>query len=385
MSNNNNFYNGLTVRPLSKLITMELMDLYNAYLYSRRHNRRSSDMVRFERNLYGGLYSLCEEINNREYRPVSNYAFIHYRNKAREVFAAEAEMKIIQAYVMLRLNPIVESELTNCTFNNRVGKGTHAAISKVMCDMNEEMMLSDDVWVIKWDLKGYFPNINQDIAYKKAIALLDKYDREDKDDLTYLIGIIVYCNPQFNSKKVSQLWEWNAIDRYKSLFSKEHGTGAAIGFLFWQIMSNYYLNDIDQYIIENICPRYTRFVDDCICATNDKERMLQHLPTIRELYANVDVAMHPHKFYCQQASKGVEFLGYHVHHDRLHLNRKIVARAITNAHNRERNLQHTLCGLNSYAGMLKASADRANLHRFFNAIADKRVRVDSINKKIVLV
>lgn len=382
MSNNNNFYNELTALPVTKLEIMEIEELHKAYILSRKHNRRSSDQVRFERNLYGNLLALCDAINRREYRPVSNYAFIHYRNKAREVFAAEVEMKIIQAYIIMRLGNMIEDELTPCTFNNRNGMGTYAAINKVMCDMNEESMVSDDVWVIKWDLKGYFPNINQDISYNKIMAILDRYKGDDKEDLQYLIMQTVYCNPQFNSKRVSQLWEWNYIAPYKSLFSKRHGIGAAIGFLFWQIMSNLYLNDIDKYITENICEQYTRFVDDCVCVTDDKEKVLQFFQDLRTMYGTIGVTMHPHKFYCQQVSKGLEFLGYHLHKDRLHLNRKIYVRANNLISKRIPNLQHALCALNSYAGMMKMANDKPLLMKYFSTIHDKRLKIDYINLKI---
>lgn len=81
-------------------------------------------------------------------------------------------------------------------------------------------------------------------------------------------------------------------------------------------------------------------------------------------------------------SKGLEFLGYHLHKDRAHLNRKIYVRAHNLSDRHISNLQHALCAFNSYAGMMKMAHDRPLLMKYFSIIHDKRLKIDYINLKI---
>ena len=51
---------------------MDLESLYTAYKASRKHNRRSEDMVAFEVDLYANLCQLRDQIDTRSYVPLHN-------------------------------------------------------------------------------------------------------------------------------------------------------------------------------------------------------------------------------------------------------------------------------------------------------------------------
>lgn len=184
----------LRARPVTKSKIMEIEELYGAYRVCRKHNRRSRDMALFEMSLYGRLVSLCDAVNSRTYTPSANYTFIHYRPKPREVFAAEPELKILMCYVDMRINRLVDKNLIPRVFNNRVGKGTHAAVNQVIEDIYEcsKGFTNNDCWIIKYDLKGYFPNLNQDRAYSLVSELITKeLPESEADEMLYLVDAIV--------------------------------------------------------------------------------------------------------------------------------------------------------------------------------------------------
>lgn len=376
----NNFYNGLTVVPVTKLRTMELYELYKSYKKSRKGKRRSADQVQFELNQFSRIGALCDELNRQVYAPTSNYTFIHRRHSSREVWACEVELKIIQTMLDGKLRPLVEARLSDRTFNNRVGKGTHAAINRVVEDMTE---VSDgytsDAWIIKIDLKGCFPNINQDIAWRLTADLIKKSECDNKDELLYWARIANYVNPQFNAHRRSPLHRWNdEIPRYKSLYSKPFGTGAAIGFLYWQVIVNYYLNDIDWWVINNITPYYTRFVDDMVLVVKNKSSLLM-FPLLRERLGEIGMELHPMKFYCQHCTKGLEFLGYHVKPRAIHLNRRILKRAF---HLPKCGKTKLVSRVNSYMGMIKCSSDDELRKKLLDSIGRKDIEKDYVNYKV---
>lgn len=353
---------------------MELYELYKTYKESRRGKRRSADQISFELNQFERLGALCDSINSRSYTPSSNYSFIHRRPKPREVWACNMEHKIIQTYLCDKIKPYIEEKLTNRTFNNRIGYGTHAAINQVLKDMYEVSQgYTNDCWVIKLDLKGYFPNIIQDIAWGKIEGVLDD------EQIYYLAQIVNYDNPQYHSYKQSSIDEWKDIAPYKSLYNKPFGIGGAIGYLYWQLMSNLYLAEIDKWIIDNISPYYVRFVDDMVIITNNKESALVQIPQLRQILSDIGVELHPYKFYCQYYTKGLEFLGYHIKPDRLHLNRKIVERAYRKAKLSHR--KNYECIMNSYLGMMKTSSDNYIAKGLLDIISSKYMK-DYTNMKI---
>lgn len=331
-------------------------------------------MSLFEMNLYGRLYALCEAINSRTYTPTANYAFIHYRPKPREVFAAEPELKIIMTYLDMRINRLIDRKLTDRAFNNRVGKGTHAAVNQVMEDIYEcSEGFAKPCWVIKLDIMGYFPHMNQDRSFALVRDVIENdYEGDDKDELLYLAQIACYCNPQERCDKRSKPTEWEAIAPYKSLFRKPFGTGGAIGFVYWQVASNHYLADEDRWIIENMTPRYVRYVDDMTLVTDNKNYVLSRIPELRERLARIGVRLHPTKFSCQWAAKGLEFLGYHIKRNAVHVNRKIVHRAMIKAGRHHR--IHYMETINSYLGILKSGSDRKALEDVMNRVPDKYIK-----------
>ena len=219
--------------------------------------------------------------------------------------------------------------MTNRTFNNRIGFGPDAAINQVIEDVyNASCGFTRDCWIIKYDLSGYFPHAIRQIAYEQLTDVVRRnYHEDDKDDLLYLIRQAVLSDPLARCERRSPKSKWQLIPPDKSIFNMEPGIGASIGRLIWQNGMNYYLNDLDHWAVDEMKLLYTRFVDDAVIVTPNKEAVLSLFPEIRRRLAEKGCRMHPHKFVCQHWSKGFEFVGRHVKVDRVYVNNRILFRA----------------------------------------------------------
>ena len=365
--NNNDMYNLLWVLPVSNydksqkqktdMTMIELQDIIDAYLVARSNKRRTADQTDFELHWESNCVRLYHQIVYRCLRPTA-YAFVTLSPRPREVFASDMATRVLHHYIDIRLRPLLEKRLSPHTFNNRIGMGQKACQNAVISDIYE---MSDgfarDAYIIKVDLKGCFPNIRQDIAYSQLRKVIEEdYHGRDKDELLYLLQVCVFSYPTEHCERLAPE-RWSLIPPEKSLFTKPPGTGAAIGFLIWQVAVNWYFHDIDEWLssIEGI--RFERFVDDIYIVTRNKSMTLALLPELRRRLALLGAELNERKFYCQHYTKGVECLGAHIKLDRIYTNRRIVQRGIRKARSfrkaSERSIDEVLSSLNSYIGFCK--------------------------------
>lgn len=334
-------------------------DLLAAYKRTRKNKRRSEDSVIFEMHWERNLRRLRKDIESRNLQS-SAYTFVRWDPRPREIFACDMARRVAHHYIDIRLRPLIEAELTDRTYNNREGFGPDAAANALISDIYEMSRgFTRDAWIIKWDIRGYFPNARQDVVYKQLSELaMRNYQGEDKDILLYLIMVSVFSYPTHHCYRKSPLWKWGLIPPDKSLFTKPDGIGGAIGHLIWQNAMNYYLNDLDHWLRYDLRLAYGRFVDDSWAVVQNKEAFLTLMPEIRRRMAEVGCTLHPQKFYCQHYTKGVEFLGNHIKLDRVYINSRIVRRAFRAIQNynkcvRVEKLDGFVSSINSYLGFCK--------------------------------
>ena len=362
-------------------------EFLETYYETRKNKRRSKDSVEFEMHFERNILRLVQELTDHTYTP-SSYTFIVDHPRPREVFACDMSLRLIDHYLDARLRWPLESELTDRTFNNRIGYGGIEAINTLISDIYDVTRgFAKDAWIIKMDLKGYFPNADQGIVYGQLISLVERlYHGDDIDLVKYLIMISVFSNPTKDCRRVSPLWAWDDYPKEKSLFTKPDGIGGVIGRLLWQICMNYYINDIDHYVVDDCGLHYCRFVDDIAIVTDDKEACLALIPTIRQMLADKGCTLHPKKFYCQHYTKGVEFIGATIKRDRVYVNRRTVRNAFDhlrefNRHPRVRNLEGFMCSMNSYLGIFKGRNAHRITQRFIASVDSRWWRWCHYNKE----
>jgi len=366
---------------------MGIENFIEAYYTTRQNKRRSADSVEFELHWERNLMRLKKQLEDHTFAP-SAYTFIAPRPRPREVFACEMALRIVHHYIDMRIRPLLESEMTERTFNNRIGYGGIEALNCVISDIYDVSCgFTKDAWIIKMDLKGYFPNASQDIVFRQLSELVERrYEGEDKDLLQFMIMRSVFSYPTRHCYRKSALEKWKDIPDSKSLFKKPDGIGGAIGHLIWQNAMNYYLNDVDHYIIDDCGLHYVRFVDDMVIVTDNKESTLALIQEIRKQLAALGCELHDKKFYCQHYTKGVDFIGTHIKLDRVYVNSRNIRNMRESIHQFNRcvsvkKLETFLASMNSYLGILKGRNAYGIMRNLLKEVSPKWMKYCHFNEE----
>ena len=334
--------------------------LLEAYFDCRRHKRRTASAIVYEMDYESKLIALRNRINTRSYQPGKSICFVVTRPRYREVFAASFEDRIVHHYIALRLEPLFELVFSPRTFNCRKGKGQLYGVEMLKADIKEcSDNYTADCWIMKLDLQGFFMSIDKALLADMIDRFTVKYyTGSDIDDLRYLCRIAILHCPEKNCERHSPAHYWDYLPANKSLFTNGEGKGVAIGNLFAQLFANFLLNEFD-WCIEEIGIKYHgRYVDDFYCIHKEKAVLLNAVPLIRDKLAEFGLTLNPKKFYFQHYTKGVEFTGAVVKPkvtyccNRTITNFIAAVRRLNNA-TTLRQVEHAVCSINSYLGLLR--------------------------------
>lgn len=362
--------------------------LFSVMCETRTNKRYGKDSMAFEEDWPSLLVRMMDELRARTFRIRYNYAFLVSQPKWREIFATEFAGRMADHLLCDTLRPYIDKVLHNRTFNNRIGLGLDAAIKQVVEDISELRQLGENPWVIKWDLKGFFPNANRDIMQTffdriitdnaEDIAARFGYDKMP-DFLHWLVMICIHCDPAAHCELRTPPYLWvENIPPEKSLFSKPAGIGVPIGRLTSQIGMGLYINDEVAWLNDECLVRTTVFMDDGVMVVPERMKgyALSLLPQLRVRLEAKGVRMNDKKFYCQPAYHGLEFLGSHIHANRVILNDATYGRAIErikefnsySAQKKFATLDNFLSSFNSYTGLLKNRTSHHRIEYLFSII-----------------
>lgn len=264
-----------------------------------------------------------------------------------------------------------------------LGRSSHADIIELMDAIGKQATAWKNSLIkldSRLDLQGFFMSIN-----KKMLAgmvydfVVENYHNEaDKDTLRFLCRTVVLHEPEKNCERHSPASYWDYLPPNKSLFTNGEGLGVAIGNLFSQLFANFLLNVLDWYLIKALGFQYVgRYVDDFYIVDKDKARLLAAVPYIRTLLQLYGLTLHPHKFYLQHYSKGVQFTGSVVKKDRVYTANHTITNAVMAVRRLNRaetvpEVLHAVDSINSYLGCFR-HCNEYNTRRKVLQRMDKRV------------
>ena len=334
--------------------------LIEAYYDCRKNKRKTASALVYEMDYESKLIALRDRINTRTYAPGKSICFVVTRPRYREVFAASFEDRIVHHYIALRLEPLFEQAFCPYTYNCRKGKGqlygTNVLRQQIIeCSDN----YTTDCYIMKLDLRGFFMSIDKKILARLIDSFVDEaYQGDDKDDLRYLCRIVILHEPEKNCERHSPARYWDHLPPNKSLFTNGEGKGIAIGNLFAQLFANFLLNDLDWYLEELGIKYHGRYVDDFYCIHRDKAVLLSAVPKIRAKLGEYGLTLNEKKFYLQHYTKGVQFTGSIVRPRRSYTYNNTITNfvaAIRRLNNAKdlRQVEHAICSINSYLGLIR--------------------------------
>lgn len=372
--NNNNKYNGNQVRAvvaLSKERVRGWVEAFNQCI----SNKMTSEQCTMYRIHDTDLLELMMECEERRYIPSTSTCFIVTKPKLREIFAANFRDRIVQHWICMRIEPLFEERFISqgdVSWNCRKGKGTQRAVLALRNDILEvSKNYSKKAWIGRFDVQSFFMSIDIRILEEKAVTFIrDTYRGDDIELLVYLLIVTIRHRPQGNCTKRGDVTLWNKMPKNKSLFYAEKCRGMPIGNITSQLLANFYMSFLDEYMVslcEAMGARYERFVDDfaVVCSTKEDVLMLKDKAG-KFLQEELNLSMHHNKVYIQDATKGAYFVGSVIKMNRLYLSNRTVGgmvntlrklqeymSSITNC-NIENiyELEHYLSSMNSYFGFM---------------------------------
>lgn len=366
-----------------------LEDVFAAYYDCRRNKRRTLNAVQFETDYEVGCVKLWRELNERTYEIGRSITFVVTRPKSREIFAADFRDRIVHHLVAGRLEPLFEQTFIEDTYNCRKGKGTLYGVRRLAYKLlTVSKGYSEDCWVAKFDMKGFFMNIHKPTLNRMLQSFIDeRYEGADKELLKWLVKKIVMHCPEKNCIRKSPDRMWELIDPEKSLFCNGDDYGLAIGNLTSQMFANFYLHEFDRIMTQKF-EAYGRYVDDFYVIDHDKRKILASIAGMREwLHSRLGITLHPDKFYLQYCAKGVKFTGMVVKPARTYMGNATRANFVNKirgfnrlAERREpvaEDVHRFVASMNSYLGYLKHHKTYTIRHGLMKLISPKWWRTAS--------
>ena len=350
---NNNKYNGNVVRPVLALDSRRIHGWMEAYA-DCISNKMTSEQCTLYRLHEDDLVSLMMECEERKYEPYTSTCFIVTRPKLREIFAANFRDRIVQHWICLRIEPLLETRFKaqeDVSWNCRKGKGTQRAVHALR---NDILQVSDnyhrDAWVGRFDIRSFFMSIDIEVLERLTIAFVRKYYKaDDLELLVYLLQVTIRHRPQDDCYKRGDVNLWEKLPPHKSLFNASRCRGMPIGNITSQLLANFYMSFLDGYMMtlcKDMGAKYERFVDDFAVVCRKKEEVLLLRDKAEKfLKDNLHLTLHRDKVYIQHATKGVYFVGGVIKMHRLYLANRTTGGMV----NMLRELQGYIAQIKNYA------------------------------------
>jgi len=347
----------------------------------KKHNTENAILFEVDDNVK--LENLYVELNTMQYKIGKSIVFVLNNNKGipyREVFAADFKDRIVHHLLINRLLPTIEKEgFIDDSYACRTGKGVLFGVKR----LQEKLKIIsnngklNNVFIIKGDFKNCFNSINKHMLYKKMEGFIVNNMFNDKNLIfnLYLLKLIIYHRPNADGNYIRKQGadKWIGLKPEKSMFNLDELHGIAIGNLTSQIFVNFFLSIFDKYVTQILnCKYYGRYVDDFYIIGYDKNELIYKYKLLCEFVKTLELTINTNKFYVQNYKRGINFIGYCVHYNRIYLIKTTRYKIIRMMYNAEKkipnvNMNKLIPTWNSYMGMLS----HTNCYNFKNEMKSK--------------
>lgn len=329
--------------------------LYRAYRACRRRKRHTRDALRYEARLLDRLVDTAQVLQAGTWRPSHTLCFAVGRPKAREIHAAPFADRVVHHLLVPHLEALYEPLLIHDLYSNRRGRGTHAAVARLQCFMGRLAgaggprtpvlapprgvpgAVAGGGWYLQLDLANFFNSIDrrrlfgllrrrirQAAAYapdaeplrrgggRLGCAVRERgLTRNDLGRLLWLCRLLLTGNPAGRAREVGDPDALARVPPHKRLKHAAPERGLPIGNLTSQFFANVYLNELDQFVKQELkCRHYLRYVDDFVLLHRDPAQLLAWRDQIGVfLERELGLALRdPGRL--RPVADGVDFLGY---------------------------------------------------------------------------
>lgn len=299
-------------------------NLYSAYLKAKKAKPGSLEIREYFFNYEKELFQLQRTLIKGNYNLSKYTSFKIYKPKERTIKYVNFKDRVLHHAVINVIEPIFDKSFIFDSYACRKKKGTHLAMKRLRAIIQSG---NAPKYYLKCDIKKYFPNIDQDIL-KRVITKKIK----DKRLLNIIYKIIDSDHSEFGTHK-----------------------GIPIGNLTSQLFANIYLNQLDQYIKQELKIKYYfRYVDDLLIFSNTKKELHIYKSKIRkflkkELYLQIPKP----KTRIGLLKTGVDFVGYQIYPEYIRVRKSNLRNFLKRTKTRIKNNSESLLiesSINSWLG-----------------------------------
>ncbi len=237
------------------------------------------DVLKFKSKLEDNIFQLHDELKTKTYQHSNYTAFNVCDPKLRKIHKATVKDRVLHHAIFRKLYSIFDKSFIFDSYSCRVGKGTHRGVKRLESFCGKVSKNNTrNTFALKCDIKKFFDSINQDILLKFI-----KRKVEDKNTI-WLVEKIIKSFPK----------------------------GLPLGNVTSQLFANIYLNELDQFVKNEVKAKYyLRYCDDFIILNENKEYLKNLISKIDKfLKEKLKLNLHPNKISIRKFHQGIDFLGY---------------------------------------------------------------------------
>jgi hypothetical protein len=297
------------------------------------------------------------------------------RPKAREIHAPAFSDRVVHHLVVAAIEPEFERRFASCSYANRAGKGSHAAVRAAQRYMRQVQSGQGGGWFLKLDIANFFYSIDRKRLWAMLKPAMERFGTPLH--IQRIMHALLRQPATVHGVRYRSTPAQRAlVPRHKQLVNAAPGRGLPIGNLPSQFLANVYMDPLDQFVKHVLgAKRYARYVDDFVLFHQDRAVLERWLVQIEQfLHDRLGLAL---KADTQLAplTSGLDFLGYVIYPTHTRVRRRVVAHANEafaaweRAHVQRRHLRATpedlrkiRCAAASYAGHFR-HADSFRLRR----------------------
>lgn len=271
---------------IDKVCTVEVLEAAFARV-ARNRGAAGVDHVTvemFESQLGANLADLSEELRSGTYRP--QMIRRHYIPKPgsrekRPLGIPTIRDRVVQAALLMALEPIFEREFAEHSYGFRPGRGAKDGLRRV-----DELLKAGYGFVVDADLKSYFDTI----PHAALMALVSRKVSDGK--------LLELISGYLQQGVMDGLQTWTPE------------TGTPQGAVISPLLSNIYLDPLDQ-MMSRLGFEMVRYADDFVVLCRSWQDAEEALAIVQEWAARAGLGLHPDKTRLVDVStQAFEFLGY---------------------------------------------------------------------------
>jgi len=280
-------------------------NLLLAYHKASRGKRGHANVATFEYHLEDNLLCLQAELLDRTYQPGPYESFYIHEPKRRLISAAPFRDRVVHHALCNLIEPLFERSFIFDSYANRIGKGTHRALSRAQ-EFSRRF-----AYVLQCDIRQFFPSIDHAI-------LKDILSRKIDDENGLWLVDQILCSGEGVLSEEYEMVYFPGDD----LFAPFRRRSLPIGNLTSQFWANVYLNSFDHFVKRDLrCQGYLRYVDDFLLFADKKDLLWRWKDALEERLARLRITIHAGA-HPRPVIEGIPFLGFVIYPQKRRLKRK---------------------------------------------------------------